>query len=149
MSCAPATGLADALAVSDVVITCTTSRHAFIGPADVPPGTFIAAVGADNPEKQELEPALLARSTVVVDVLEQCAEIGELHHALAAGAMSRDDVHADLGSLAAGTARGRSDEDEVTIFDSTGTALQDAAAAAAVYARALRQPRSTRWIPTA
>lgn len=60
-------------------MTCTTSRRAFLKARDISPGTFIAAVGADNPEKQELEPSLLASGTLVVDVLHQCAEIGELH----------------------------------------------------------------------
>ena len=129
----PVRTLADATLHSDVVVTCTTSRRAFLGPADVRNGTFIAAVGADNPEKQEIEPALLARSKVVADILEQCASIGDLHHAIAAGAMKREDVYAELGELAAGKKIGRASEDEITIFDSTGTAFQDAAAAVLVY----------------
>ena len=143
--CETADRLPDALTVGDVVVTCTPSHRAFIGPAEVRPGTFIAAVGADNPHKQELEPALLARSRVVVDVLEQCAQIGELHHALDAGAMTRDDVHAELGSILAGAAPGRQNDDEITVFDSTGTALQDAAAAAAVYARAIGEASCSGW----
>ena len=99
----------------------------------IAPGTFIAAVGADNRGKQELEPALVASSTLVVDVLEQCAEIGELQHALAAGLMTRDDVHAELSDVIAGRRPGRTRADEITIFDSSGTALQDVAAAIVVY----------------
>ena len=75
--------------------------------ADVRPGTFIAAVGADSEDKQELEPALLAQGAVVTDVLEQCATIGELHHALAAGVMTRSDVRGDLGDVVAGRRPGR------------------------------------------
>ena len=63
----------------------TTARRWFLGRDDVSPGSFVAAVGADNPDKQEIDPSLLAASTVVVDVLEQCATIGDLRHALAAG----------------------------------------------------------------
>ena len=85
-----ATDLHAALRESDVCVTCTPSRRPFVFRDDVPPGVFIAAVGADNRGKQELEPALVASSTLVVDVLEQCAEIGELQHALAAGLMTRD-----------------------------------------------------------
>jgi alanine dehydrogenase len=140
-----ASDLAGALAVSDVVVTCTPSRRPFIGPNDVRPGTFIAAVGADNPDKQELDPALLARSTVVVDVLEQCAAIGELHHALDAGVMTRGGVYAELGSLVAGRAPGRQTRNEITVFDSTGAALQDAAAAAAVYAKAVQEQGFQAW----
>ena len=128
--------LRDALGRSDVCVTCTPSRRAFVAAADVPAGMFIAAVGADAHGKQELEPALLARSTVVVDVLAQCAEIGELQHALAAGVMTREQVHAELDQVVAGRRPGRTRRDEITIFDSSGTALQDVAASVAVYEKA-------------
>jgi len=128
--------LAPALADSDVCVTCTPARQAFVSPAHVAPGTFIAAVGADNRGKQELEPALVAAATLVVDVLEQCAEIGELQHALAAGLMTREQVHAELGDVVAGRRPGRTRDDEITVFDSSGTAIQDVAAAIAVYERA-------------
>src|SRR5262245_17824155 len=88
--------LREALSGSDVCVTCTPARRAFVGAGDVTPGTFIAAVGADAEGKQELEPALLASSTVVVDILAQCAQIGELQHALAAGLMRPEQVHAEL-----------------------------------------------------
>jgi alanine dehydrogenase len=132
-----------ALQASDVCVTCTPSRRAFVSRAEVAPGTFIAAVGADSQGKQELEPALLASSTVVVDVLEQCAEIGELQHALAAGLMTRAQVHAELGEVVAGRRPGRARDAEITIFDSTGTALQDVAAAIVVYERAVALGRGT------
>jgi len=132
-----------ALRESDVCVTCTTSHRAFIRKDAVVPGTFIAAIGADNPEKQELEPALLASATLVVDVLHQCAEIGELHHALAAGLLTPDRVHAELADVVAGRRPGRTREDEITIFDSSGTALQDVAAAVAVYEKASTVGRGT------
>jgi ornithine cyclodeaminase/alanine dehydrogenase-like protein (mu-crystallin family) len=132
-----------ALRDSDVCVTCTTARRAFLQKNDVAPGTFIAAVGADNPEKQELEPALLASVTLVVDVLQQCAEIGELHHALAANLLTREQVHAELAEVVTGRRPGRTREDEITIFDSSGTALQDVAAAVAVYEKARAAGRGT------
>jgi alanine dehydrogenase len=128
--------LHSAMRNSDVCVTCTPSRRAFVSRDDIVPGTFLAAVGADNPEKQEVEPALLASATLVVDVLEQCAQIGDLHHALTAGVMTRDGVHAELGDVVAGRRPGRTRADEITIFDSSGTALQDVAAAIAVYEKA-------------
>jgi len=131
------TDLRAALRESDVCVTCTPSRHPFVFRDDVAPGTFIAAVGADNRGKQELEAALVASSTLVVDVLEQCAEIGELQHALAAGLMTRDGVHAELADVVSGRRPGRTRDDEITIFDSSGTALQDVAAAILVYEKAL------------
>jgi ornithine cyclodeaminase/alanine dehydrogenase-like protein (mu-crystallin family) len=132
-----------ALRESDVCVTCTPSRRAFVATADVPPGMFIAAVGADSQGKQELEPTLVASATLVVDVLNQCAEIGELQHVLTAGLMTRDQVHAELADVVVGRRPGRTRNDEITIFDSSGTALQDVAAAVAVYERARATGRGT------
>jgi ornithine cyclodeaminase/alanine dehydrogenase-like protein (mu-crystallin family) len=140
---AAAKDLGAALRESDVCATCTPARRAFVTTADVARGTFIAAVGADSQGKQELEPALVASATLVVDVLEQCAEIGELQHALAAGLMTREQVHAELADVVVGRRPGRRRDDEITIFDSSGTALQDVAAAVAVYEKARARGRGT------
>jgi alanine dehydrogenase len=102
----------------------------------VAPGAFVAAVGADHPDKQEIEPELLAASAVVTDLLEQCAAIGDLHHAIAAGLMGPGEVRAELAEVVSGRKSGRLSEDEIVVFDSTGTALQDVAAAVLVYERA-------------
>ena len=129
--------LAQAVAESDICVTCTPSKAPFLKREHVSRGTFIAAVGADSEEKQELEPELLGSSKVVVDLLEQCAKIGELHHALEKGVITTSDVQAEIGEVIAGKKAGRTAADEIIIFDSTGTALQDVAAAAIVYERAL------------
>jgi ornithine cyclodeaminase/alanine dehydrogenase-like protein (mu-crystallin family) len=84
-----------------------------------------------------MDPALMASNKVVVDVLEQCAAIGDLHHAISAGVMGKSDVYAELGAVVAGRTPGRTSDDEIIIFDSTGTALQDVAAASIVYEKAL------------
>lgn len=125
-----------AVSASDVCITCTPSRRPFLRYADVPPGMFIAAIGADSPEKHELDTRLLGSHTVVVDLLEQCVHVGELHHALSDGAIDIGSVHGELAEIVAGVKSGRRTEEEVTIFDATGTALQDTAAAAAAFTRA-------------
>jgi len=138
---------ADSLAVvrdSDVVVTATSARKAFLTPDLVRPGTFISAVGADNSDKLEVDPRLYAASLVVVDSLEQAAEIGDLHHALEAGAVTTSHVHATLGEILAGRRHGRTDRDAITLFDSTGMGLQDVAAAAAIYRRALQAGVGTR-----
>jgi alanine dehydrogenase len=134
----PADDFGVAVRQSDICVTCTTSKKPFLNKEDVKPGTFIAAVGADSEDKQELQPTLLASSKLVVDILEQSATIGELHHALAYGMITRDHVHAELGEIIAGRKAGRTSHDEVIVFDSTGTALQDVAAAAIVYEKAIR-----------
>ena len=133
--------LARAARRSDLVVTCTPSRSPLLFPDDVRSGSFVAAVGADSPDKQELHPAVLARSRVVVDVLAQCAEMGDLHHALVAGALAPGDVHADLAEVVAGRKPGRTAAAETFVFDSTGTALEDVAAAAAVYEKAVARGR--------
>jgi alanine dehydrogenase len=75
---------------------------------------------------------------VVTDSTAQCAAIGDLHHAIAAGAMHVDDVRSELGLVAADPVRGRHDASEIVIYDSTGVAFQDVVAAALVYDRAMR-----------
>ncbi len=130
------TDVAAALRSSDVIATCTTSDRPIVNADDVRSGTFVAGVGADNPHKHELAPSLFADSKIVVDHREQCATIGDLHHALAAGAVDPAAVHADLGEIITGKKVGRQNADEVTLFDSTGTALQDVAAVIAIWERA-------------
>ena len=125
---------------SDVIVTCTTSRVPYLEATLVSPGTFVAAVGADSPEKSEISPELMATARVVADSIDQCAIMGDLHHAIRAAAMARGDVHAELAELLTGAKAGRTSESQITLFDSTGTAVQDVAAAALLYERACRAP---------
>jgi ornithine cyclodeaminase/alanine dehydrogenase-like protein (mu-crystallin family) len=134
----PNVDLAQAVGASDICVTCTPARQPVFSAELMRPGLFVAAVGADNPEKQEIEPGALAKSKVVVDLVDQAASIGDLHHAIDAGVMRASDVHAELGQVLAGLRPGRTSDDETFVFDSTGTALQDVAAAAVVYERAIR-----------
>lgn len=129
--------LGGATASSDIWVTCTPTRRWFLGRSHIAPGAFVAAVGADNPEKQEIEPELLGASAVVADILDQCAAIGDLHHALESGVMRREDVRAELADVVVGRVRGRQSDDEIVVFDSTGTALEDVAAATLAYERAM------------
>jgi alanine dehydrogenase len=144
ISVRPVSDLAAAVRQSDICVTCTPSRQPLLGFDDVSPGTFIAAVGADNPQKQEIDPILMMRSKIVCDVLEQCALMGDLHHALGAGVVTRASVHAELGEVVAGKRPGRESQEEIIIFDSTGMALQDVAAAAVLYEKARRDGSGVR-----
>jgi alanine dehydrogenase len=90
-----------------MIVTCTTARTPYLGVEHVRPGTFVAGIGADSAEKSELQPQLLANASVVVDGLEQCAQIGDLHHAITVGAMTARDVHATLAEVVAETKPGR------------------------------------------
>jgi alanine dehydrogenase len=129
--------LPKALRQSQVVVTCTPSRQPFVQAEDIMPGTFIAAVGADSEEKQELSVELVASNKIIADLAEQSIAIGEAHHAIGHGLMQAGGIHAELGAIIAGKKVGRASADEIIIFDSTGTALQDVAAAAIVYEKAV------------
>jgi len=128
--------LAAACRESDIIITCTTSTVPVLLESMVPAGALVVAAGADHAHKQEIESSLLARSRVVTDVTPQCAEIGELHHALAKGVMVLADVHAELGEVLAGGRVGRMSPTDRMLFDSTGTPIQDAAAVQVAVAEA-------------
>jgi len=132
----PVRNLPGAIRNSDLVVTCTPSRKFFVHKEDVAPGTFIAAVGADDSHKQEIDPALMASAKVVADNLEQVCAIGDTHHAIAAGLMRKENVYAELGEVVAREKSGRTSDEEIFIFDSTGVAIEDAAAAATVYEKA-------------
>lgn len=131
--------LDDAVAASDIVVACTPARTPILHLHHLREGMFIAGVGADNPDKNELAAALLQHSLVVPDILDQAATMGDLHHAIASGLMTREDIHGELGEVVCGRVAGRTREDESFIFDSTGTALQDAATASIVLARSVER----------
>jgi ornithine cyclodeaminase/alanine dehydrogenase len=117
-----------------VIVTCTSAQAPFLAPGDVRPGTFVAAIGADNPEKSEIAPALMRKARVVTDLTEQCSHMGDLHHAIRAGAMQASDVHAELGDLVSGRRPGRTAPEDITLFDGSGVGIQDVAASVRAYA---------------
>ena len=133
----------EAVLTADIVATCTTARAAILDVHHLRPGLFIAAVGADNPEKQELTPALLGKARVVADIAEQAATMGDLHHALESGALRREDIHGELADVICGRVHGRTSDDEIFVFDSTGTALQDVAVASIAVQRAIERGAGT------
>ncbi|PYI90200.1 MAG: hypothetical protein DME97_18095 [Verrucomicrobia bacterium] len=141
----PVRDLGPALQHSAVFVTCTTATEFFVRKEEVVPGTFIAAVGADDTHKQEIDPALMASAKVVADSLEQSCTIGDTHHAIAQGLMRKEDVYAELSEIVAGRKQGRSSDDEIIVFDSTGVAIEDAVAAVAVYEKAARARSGARF----
>lgn len=119
-------------AVSQLIVTTTPSSTPLLQAEDVRPGTHITAIGSDTAMKQELAADVLALADVVVgDSLEQCRTRGEISRAVAVGAIASDTA-VELGSLLAGEATGRTAADQITVFDSTGVAVQDIAIATAV-----------------
>jgi len=116
-----------------VIVTATASTTPLVMASWVGPGTHVTSVGTGSPEKIELEPALLRRADkLVADRVSQTERYGNLHHAMAAGVLTRDKVYAELGDLAAGRLPGRESASEITVADLTGVGVQDAAIAQAV-----------------
>lgn len=120
----------------DILVTATPSREPVVLADWVREGTHINAIGADAPGKQELDPRLLRRAKVVVDDLAQAIHSGEVNVPISRGEYSSDEIHAQLGEIVAGKMPGREDDREITIFDSTGLAIQDLAVASLVYRKA-------------
>ena len=141
----PVSRLAPALKESDVCITCTPATEFFVRQEDVRAGTFIAAVGADDSHKQEIDPALLASAKIVADSLDQCCAIGDTHHALVQGLIRKENIYAELSEIVAKIKPGRSSDSEIIVFDSTGVALEDAVAAVAVYEKARESTTARRF----
>jgi ornithine cyclodeaminase/alanine dehydrogenase-like protein (mu-crystallin family) len=125
----------DAALAADVVVTVTPGREILFRSGSLRPGQHVSLMGADGPGKAEVAVEELARATVFCDDWEQASHGGELAAAVAAGVLRRGDV-TKLGDVLAGDARGRTAEDEITLFDSTGLAIQDLAIARAAVAEA-------------
>ena len=135
----PARSLEASLADADIVVTCTPAKTPFLEAHHARPGLFIAAVGADNPQKCEISPHLMARTLIVPDLTDQAATMGDLHHAIAAGLVTKTDVHGELGDVISGRVPARTSDDQIFLFDSTGTALQDVVVASLALDRAARR----------
>ncbi|MGH8108990.1 MAG: ornithine cyclodeaminase family protein [Arenimonas sp.] len=139
LSVYPGRSVADAVRTADVVVMTTTSTDPIIHAHDVQPGTFIAAVGADSPSKSEVSAELMAKARVVPDILSQAAEMGDLRRAIAEGLMSPKNIHGELAQIVSGLTPGRQNDEDIFVFDSTGTAIEDVAAASMLYAIALNR----------
>lgn len=128
----------------DVVVTTTPSRKPLIKVDWISPGTHINAMGADAPSKQELDTNLLQKSKIVVDSWEQAKHSGEINVPVSQGILKRNDIHAKLGEIIIGKKVGR-EKDEITIFDSTGLAVQDTVTAWQIYRKVLEKGVGTKF----
>jgi len=115
----------DAVKGADVLVTVTTSREPVVKDEWVAEGMHINGVGADAPGKQELDPRILKRAKIIVDDWEQACHSGEVNVPLARGEMTREDIYGEIGEIVAGLRPGRTSDEEITIFDSTGLSIQD------------------------
>lgn len=112
-------------AKTDILATTTPSRAPIIKNEWILPGTHINAIGADAPGKEELEPEILKRAKIVIDNWAQASHSGEINVPLEKGIISKEDIYAELGNIIAGKTAGRENENDITIFDSTGLGFQD------------------------
>jgi len=123
-------------AASDIVCTLTTTRTPFLRKEWIKPGAHINAVGADAAGKQELETPVLKAAVVVVDDIVQAEKAGEINVPVSRGEYSPNEVYATLGEIITGRKKGRADDKAITVFDSTGIAIEDLAVARLVYEKA-------------
>ncbi|MFW5932652.1 MAG: alanine dehydrogenase [Candidatus Hadarchaeota archaeon] len=118
---------------ADILVTTTPSKSPVLKDEWIEEGVHINAIGADAKGKQELDPDTLKRSKIVVDEWKQASHSGEINVAVENGKISQKDIHADIGEIVSGKKIGREKEEELTVFDSTGLAIQDVATAWKVY----------------
>jgi len=135
----PVKSIKKAVQGADVIVTATPSRKPLVSAEWVDEGTHINSIGADAPGKQELDPAILVKSKIVVDDWSQSCHGGEINVPLAKGIIKKEDVWGDICEIVAGLKPGRISPDEITVFTSTGLAIQDAAAANVAYQKALKE----------
>ncbi|WP_404401908.1 ornithine cyclodeaminase family protein [Pelagibacterium halotolerans] len=122
---------------ADILITTTRGKGDLVEADWVKPGTHIVAIGTDARGKQELDPELFRHAKIIVDSIPQCIEKGETQHPLAMNIIAKDDIHGEIGEVLLGTKPGRESDDEITIFDSTGMAIQDNTTAHKIYSNAI------------
>ena len=129
----------DAVAQADILITTTRGKGSLVEAGWVKPGTHIVAIGTDQRGKQELDPEIFRNAKIVNDSIEQCVEKGETWHPLNENIITKGDIHAEIGEILLGRKPGRQNDEEVTIFDSTGMAIQDNTTATRIYRNAIER----------
>lgn len=127
----------EAVEQADVLVTTTRGKGPLVEAGWVKPGTHIVAIGSDQQGKQELDPEIFRNAKIVNDSIDQCTEKGETWHPLSRGIIRKDEIHAEIGEILLGAKPGRENDGEVTIFDSTGMAIQDATTATKIHRNAI------------
>ena len=124
---------------SDIVVTATSSRAPIVLDEWVRPGTHFNCIGADAPGKQEMDPKILKRARLVIDDWDQASHSGEINVPLSKGELVKEDVDAEIGHIVVGLKPGRENDDQITVFCSTGLAIQDCLTAKIAYDAAMAQ----------
>ncbi|WP_114973544.1 ornithine cyclodeaminase family protein [Rhodoferax ferrireducens] len=129
----------EAVQQADILITTTRGKGSLVEADWVKPGTHIVAIGTDQQGKQELDPEIFRNAKVVVDSIAQCTEKGETWHPLNKNIITKDDIHGEIGEILLGKKPGRENDEEITIFDSTGMAIQDNTTSNKIYQNAIER----------
>lgn len=129
---------------ADIIVTVTLAKKGPVIKKEwLKPGTHISAVGADEPHKQEIDAGIFANAKVVNDSIAYASKNGETHHALEEGYIKLEDIHAEIGEIILGQKPGRETDEEITVFDTVGMAVQDMGMALSIYTKALAQGLGT------
>ena len=129
----------EAATEADIVVTTTYATGPVVKKQYIRPGTHINAIGADAKGKQELEADLLVSAKVIIDDIEQASHSGEINVPLSEGLLKIEEIYGTLGEIVTGMKQGRENDEEITIFDSTGLAIQDIICAKLVYEKARKK----------
>ena len=129
----------EAVQGADILLTTTPAREPVVKSKWVSPGTHINAMGADAPGKQELDSHILQKSKIIIDCWDQASHSGEINIPVQEGIVRQSDVHGKIGDVIIGSIPGRTSDEEITVFDSTGLAVQDIVTAWNVYEKALQK----------
>ncbi len=135
----------DAVLDADIIVTTTPSRKPIIMKDWIKKGVHINAIGADAPGKEELDPMILKDAKIVVDDYEQAVHSGEVNVPISKGIISKENIYAELSEIITGAKAGRVTDKEITIFDSTGLAIQDVSTAWLAYKKAVESKIGS-WI---
>lgn len=140
----PAESSTESVTDSDIIVTATTAREPVFDGADLQPGTHITAVGQYHPTVRELDIETIKRAKYVPDLRERSfQDAGSFLHALEEEAITKEHIYAELGDIVAGKVTGRESDDEITVFDSGGTAIETVAVAHLLYEMAIKQDIGT------
>lgn len=134
----------EAVRAADILVTATPATEPMVKREWVSKGKHISAMGADSPGKQELDAAIYNVARIVCDSVEQCLKFGEINNAHRAGLLDEGRIVSEIGEVILGTKKGRLSKEDITLFDSTGMGIQDAAVAKLIYETALREGLGTR-----
>ena len=133
----PVKNAKEAVEDADIIVTATPSRKPLVSDEWVSEGTHITCIGADAPGKEELDPHILTHAKIYVDDWDQALHSGEVNVPLSKGIITKEDIYGELCEVVAGLKPGRTSHEEITVFSSTGLAIQDAVTAKLVYEKAL------------